>query len=208
MGSYYIGLDPSLAAFGIAIIDTRSQRIILDQLKSDNHHDFMLMCWAIENLWQLFMGKYQYYLFDEETYIAQEAPIASGINSGKLNALGIRFYIGCGNESNYTKIRTYQPIKLKQFHRKRGIKKYNKKDTIEVVEDLLVYLESVGYDIDIRLSRTKKNKTITDGEADAFMYAIKTYIDKRPNAETTKYILDKYPMFNIIESLEEVKYGV
>lgn len=208
MGSYYIGLDPSLAAFGIAIIDTKSQKIILDQFKSDDHHDFMSMCWAIENLWQLFKGKYQYYLFDEETYIAQEAPIASGINSGKLNALGIRFYIGCGNESNYSRIRTYQPIKLKQFHRKRGVKKYTKKDTIEVVEEILKYLQDIGYSIDIRVSRTKKSKTITDGEADAFMYAIKTYMNKRPNAKSTGDILSMYPMFNIIESLEEVKYGI
>lgn len=207
MGSYYIGLDPSLAAFGVAIIDTKTQTIILDQFKADDHHDFVLMCWSIENLWQLFKGRYQYYLFDSETYIAQEAPIASGINSGKLNALGLHFYLGCGFESAYENIRTYQPIKLKQFHTKRGVKKYTKKDTIEVVEKILEYLKSVGYTVEIKYSRTKKSLSITDGEADAFIYAIKTYMDHRPEAKTTEDIYTLYPTLEVIKSLEEIKYG-
>jgi hypothetical protein len=207
MGSYYIGLDPSLAAFGIAIIDTMTQTIILDQMRADDHHDFILMCWSIANLWQDFESKYKYYIDSEDTHIAQEAPIASGINSGKLNALGLEFYLKCGASSSYERIRTYQPIKLKQFHTKRGIKKYTKKDTIEVVENILEYLKEVGYNIDIRFSRTKRGTSITDGEADAFMYAIKTYIDKRPEAKTTRDILEMYPTLEYIQSLEEIKYG-
>ena len=207
MGSYYMGLDPSLAAFGIAIIDTRTQTIILDQMKADDHHDFILMCWSIANLWNDFESQYKYYIYSEDTHIAQEAPIASGINSGKLNALGLQFYNGCGSPNLYENIRTYQPIKLKQFHKKRGINKYSKKDTIEVVEKILEYLKEVGYNIDIRFSRTKRVTSITDGEADAFIYAIKTYIDKRPDAKTTRDILEMYPMFDCIKSLEEIKYG-
>lgn len=207
MGSYYVGLDPSLAAFGVAIIDTKTQTITLDQFRADDHHDFMMMCWAIENMWFDFKNKYDLYIYSEDTYIAQEAPIASGINSGKLNALGFHFYIGCGSASAYDRIRTYQPIKLKQFHTKRGIKKYTKKDTIEVVENLLEYLKSVGYTINIEYSRTKKGLNITDGEADAFIYAIKTYIDHRPEARTTKEMLEMYPTLEVIKSLEEIKYG-
>ena len=53
-GSYYVGLDPSLAAFGIAIIDTKTQTIYLDQIKSDDHHNFVLMSWSIVNLFEEF----------------------------------------------------------------------------------------------------------------------------------------------------------
>ena len=88
IGKYYIGLDPSMAAFGIAIIDVGKQEIILDQLEADSHHDFVLMSWAISNLWNEFYCKYDKYLESDESYVAQEAPISSGINSGKLNALG------------------------------------------------------------------------------------------------------------------------
>ena len=207
MGSCYIGLDPSLAAFGIAIIDTRTQTILLDQMRADDHHDFIMMSWSIANLWNDFMLKYRYYVDSEETYISQEAPIASGINSGKLNALGYCFYKGCGEISSYKRIRTYQPIKLKQFHLKRGIKKYNKKDTISVVENILDIMKEAGYRVSIEVSRTKKSLSITDGEADAFMYAIKTYMDRRPGSQITKEIMSLYPTFSNIKSIEEIKYG-
>ena len=76
-GSFYIGLDPSFAHFGVAIIDTKTQTIFLDDLAADNHHNFVLMSWSIANLFEEFKEKYQYFLLDKETYIAQEAPIAS-----------------------------------------------------------------------------------------------------------------------------------
>ena len=199
-GSYYIGLDPSFAHFGITIIDTKTQTIYLDDIAADNHHNFVLMSWAIANLYDQFLGKYQYFLCDEGTYIAQEAPIASGINSGKLNALGMYFYIKAGEESAYNRIQTYHPMKLKSFHHK---KKYTKQDTIEVVNKIIEYLESVGYKVKVIKSRTKKNLTITDGEADSFMYAITTYMKCRPEAKTTQDILEMYPRFSVFESIED-----
>lgn len=199
-GSYYIGLDPSFAHFGVAIIDTKTQTIYLDDLTADNHHNFVLMNWSVANLFEEFKGKYQYFLFDEGTYIAQEAPIASGINSGKLNALGLYFYLECGKESSYEQIMTYHPMKLKSFHHK---KSYSKQDTIEVVNKIIEYLESVGYSVKVVKSRTKKTLTITDGEADAFMYAITTYMKCRPDAKTTKDILEMFPRFSVFESIEE-----
>lgn len=199
-GSYYVGLDPSLAAFGIAVIDTKTQTIYLDQIKSDDHHNFVLMSWSIANLFEEFRSKYQYFLDDDETYIAQEAPISSGINSGKLNALGLYFYINCGERSSYGQIKTYHPIKLKLFHHKKG---YSKQDTISVVNDLLEMFEDIGYSVKVVKSRTKKTLTITDGEADAFMYAVKMYLDCRPEAIMSKKILEKYPRFNVFVSIEE-----
>lgn len=199
-GAFYIGLDPSFSHFGVAIIDTLTQTIYLDDLTADNHHNFVLMSWSIANLWNEFKGKYQYFLFDDRTHIAQEAPIASGINSGKLNALGLYFYLEAGKESSYSQIRTYHPMKLKSFHHK---KKYTKKDTIAVVEDILEYMESVGYKVKVVKSRTKKSLNITDGEADAFMYAMTSYINNRPDAKTTEHILEKYPRFEVFKSIEE-----
>ena len=43
MYTKFVGLDPSLSAFGIAVIDTDKKQIILDQRKADSHHDFVLM---------------------------------------------------------------------------------------------------------------------------------------------------------------------
>ena len=144
-----------------------------------------------------FVDTYKDYI-NEDTYIAQEAPISAGINAGKLNALGEHFYNKLGEISKYEKITTYHPIKLKLFHNKKG---YNKKDTIDVVSNILEYLNTNGYTIDIRYSRIKKSVEITDGEADAFIYAMKIYLDNNDN-NITKYILDKYPRFSVIESIE------
>ena len=199
-GSYYIGLDPSFAHFGIAIIDTKTQTIFLDDMKADNHHNFVLMSWSIANIFNDFYDKYNYFLDSKDTYIAQEAPISSGINSGKLNALGLYFYLECGKSSSYDKINTYHPMKLKSFHHKKG---YTKQDTIDVVNKIIEYLESVGYSTKVIKSRTKKNLNITDGEADAFMYAIVTYIKYRPEAKTTKDILEMFPRFSVFESIED-----
>ena len=203
-GRYYIGLGPSFAHFGVATIDTATQTIYLDDLTADNHHDFVLMSWSIANLWEEFKGKYQYFLFDEGTYIAQEAPIASGINAGKLNALGMYFYLESGKVSNYDRIYTFHPMKLKSFHHKKG---YSKKDTIKVVEDLISYMESIGYSVKVVKSRTKKSLNITDGEADAFIYALRMYIMCRPEAKSTGDILIKYPRFSVIKSIEEINHG-
>lgn len=195
----YIGADPSLSGFGISIIDKNKQEIILDEFKADNHHNFILMCWSISNLYTEIFNKYKDYI-NEDTTIAQELPLSAGINSGKLNALGIHFYNELGKYSKYTNIYCYHPIKLKVFHHKR---KYDKKDTMTIIEDIFNIFKEHGYTIDIRYSRTKKNISITNNEADASMYAIKTYINKNPNSMITKEILNKYPRFENIVSLNE-----
>ena len=197
----YIAIDPSLAGFGIAILDKDNQTIILDELKADDHHNFIMMCWSIENMYNDFYSKYKEYL-NECSYIAQELPISAGINSGKLNALGIYFYSKLGTFSKYQRIRVYHPIKLKVFQHK---KKYDKKFTMEVVEDILNMFKEAGYTIDIRYSRTKKTLQPTNNETDAMMYAIKTYIDKNPDSMITKQIIDKYPRFDKVISLNEEK---
>lgn len=203
MSNYYIGLDPSMSHFGVTVIDTEHKIVLLDDLTADNHHDFVLMCWAIANLYNKFCDRYSYYVNKETTYYAQEAPISAGINAGKLNALGEHFYINLGAKSKYERIRTYHPMKLKSFHHKKG---YKKKDTIDVVTSILEYMEKEGYSIKIVVSRTKKDLTITDGEADSFMYAIRTYLVYN-NDKISKYILDKYPRFSVIQSIEEINYG-
>jgi len=197
----YFGIDPSLSGFGIAIINKNTQTIILDELKADDHHNFIMMCWAIENMYNDFIERYQWFL-NEHTCIAQELPISAGINSGKLNALGIYFYSNLGHLSKYQNIKVYHPIKLKSFHHK---KKYDKKDTMIVVDDVLNMFRKIGYTIDIRYSRTKKSSQITNNEADAMMYAIKTYIDRNPDSYVTRDILEKYPRFSVIISLNEEK---
>lgn len=199
--SIYMGLDPSLAGFGIAIIDKVENKVILDEISADDHHNFILMSWAIANMYNEFIEKYSAFL-TTNVRIAQELPISAGINSGKLNALGIWFYNNLANLITYDHIKVYHPIKLKVFHHK---KKYDKKDTIDVVEDIFKIMELNGYEIDIRYSRTKKKLQITNNEADAMMYAIKTYIDKNPHSVLTNDILDKYPNFSKIVSLNEEK---
>ena len=199
-GKFFIGLDPSFAHFGVTIIDTKVKYIYLDDLTAASHHNFITMSWSIANLWNEFKDKYKYYLERDETYIAQEAPIASGINSGKLNALGFHFYNEAGSLSSYNRIATYHPMKLKSFHHK---KKYTKQDTIKVVEDIINYLESKGYIVKVVKSRTKKNLNITDGEADSFMYALVAYINNRPDDLEVKDILEMYPRLEVFKSIEE-----
>lgn len=197
----YVGLDPSMSGFGIAIINKNTQEIILDEFKADDHHNFILMCWSIENLYNDIRNEYNEY-FDQTTYFAQELPISAGINSGKLNALGIFFYNRFGSLSKYSNIKVYHPIKLKVFHHK---KKYDKKDTMLVVEDILEMYKKIGYRVNIKVSRTKKALNITNNEADAMIYAIKTYLDQNPDALIAKDILEKYPRFDKITSLNEEK---
>lgn len=197
----YVGLDPSMSGFGVAIINKNTQEIILDELRADDHHNFVMMCWSIENMYNDFVSRYNDYV-DIETQFAQELPISAGINSGKLNALGMFFYYKLGSLSKYSNIRVYHPIKLKVFHHK---KKYDKWDTITVVEDILEMFEKIGYKVSIKISRTKKRVAITNNEADALMYAIKTYIDRNPDALISKDIMEKYPRFEQIISLNEEK---
>lgn len=197
----YVGLDPSMAGFGLAILDKNNQEITLDEFKADDHHNFILMCWSIENMYNGIISRYKSY-FTDRTYFAQELPISAGINSGKLNALGIFFYHKLGSLSKYENIRVYHPIKLKVFHHK---KKYDKKDTIEVVEDILEMFKKIGYRVYIKQSRLKKEDRITSNEADAMLYTIKTYIDRNPDALIAKDILEKYPRFEKIISLNEEK---
>ena len=198
----YIGLDPSLAGFGIAIIDKVEGTVILDELSGDDHHNFILMCWSIANMYNEFIEKYKSYISPGYTKIAQELPISAGINSGKLNALGIHFYTNLGSILKYEDIRVYHPIKLKVFHHK---KKYDKKDTLEVIEDILEIMKLNGFKVMLMKSRLKKGEALTSNEADAMMYAIKTYIDNNPHSVLTVDILDKYPNFNKIISLNEEK---
>lgn len=199
MKTNYIGLDPSMAAFGVAIIDTNTKTIILDQFKSDNHHNFVFMSWAITNMFNEIKNKYKEYI-NEDTIISQEAPISAGINAGKLNALGYCFYTGFGFESKYKNIKTYHPMKLKVFHHKKG---YSKNDTIKVVEDILNIMQSMGYTLKVEKSAHKKDIKITDGEADAFMYCFKSLIDNNNEQDIIKDVLDKYPRFEFITSIEE-----
>ena len=203
MYTKFVGLDPSLSAFGIAVIDTDKKQIILDQRKADSHHDFVLMSWSIANLYNNIFDTYKKIFNDDKTFIAQEAPIASGINSGKLNALGMYFYINLGSLSSYESIRTFHPIKLKVFHHK---KKYDKKDTIDVVTDILEYLEENGYKVSLTVSRTKKSLSITDGEADAFMYAIASMIKYQDNS-ITRELWNRYNRFDVFTSIEETNHG-
>lgn len=146
-----------------------------------------------------FYNKYSSIITSDRTYIAQEAPISSGINSGKLNALGMYFYANLGSYSDYLRIKTYHPIKLKSFHKK---KSYNKKDTINVIESIIDIFENHGFSVKVLVSRTKRNLTITDGEADAFMYAVKTYLDMYNN-DISSEIIKNFPRFSVIQSIEE-----
>ena len=73
----------------------------------------------------------------------------------------------------------------------------------EVVNDILQYFESIGYSVKVIKSRTKKSLNITDGEADAFMYAVTSYIKNRPEAKSTRDIIEKYPRFSVFVSIEE-----
>ncbi len=188
-----------MAAYGIAVIDVNKKLIILDQLKADDHHDFIMMCWSIANLYKEFEDRYGWYI-QKGALVAQEAPISAGINAGKLNALGCYFYLRIGYFHEFKNIRTYHPIKLKSFHHK---KSYKKQDTIDVVNNILKMFEENKYTIKIAKSRLKKKLEITDGEADAFMYAVTMYMRCRPEAKTTKDILEMFPRFSVFVSIEE-----
>lgn len=198
----YIGEDPSIAHFGISIIDTKSKKIILDDIGQPKGNDFMMTSWAIANLYNEFQNKYGR-LVTKDTVIAQEAPIQTGIMSSHLFALGTYFYLNLGKESDYKNIKTYHVMKLRKFHKK----KYTKKDTIEVVEKILDIFENNGYEILVVKSRTKKSLSITDGEADSFMYAIANYVIYE-NDKIAKLVLDMFPNLKLITSIEEDKYEV
>lgn len=197
----FIGLDPSLAHFGIVIIDTKSKQIILDDIGQPKGNDFMFTAWSIANLYNEFKDKYEK-LIDEETLIAQEAPIQVGLMAAHLFSLGVYFYLNLGSYSDFKNIKTYHVMKLRKFHKK----KYDKKDTIEVVDNILKIFEEDGYKIYVVKSRTKKTLSITDGEADAFMYAIANYVLNIKN-KLSKKVLALYPNLELITSIEEDKYA-
>ena len=116
MSSYkrFIGLDPSLAHYGISIIDTKSKQIILDDIGQPKGNDFMMTSWSIANLYNEFNDKYNK-LIDEETIIAQEAPIQVGLMAAHLFSLGVYFYLNLGSKSDFKNIKTYHVAKLRKL---------------------------------------------------------------------------------------------
>lgn len=183
----FIGFDPSFTDFGVAVIDTVNKVVDLSSYKlSPGSKKLKLITWASLNI----VDDIREYLENKKylrdmTYIAQEspAPRAPGSSLPMLWVLGSTVYKTFGSISFYDRIDLYNVMSMRQLHNN---KKHTKKDTMLIVLDILDTLKDrYGYRVNIE-------GKFDDGMADAFIYALVSYI-KFNNDDLNKNITEAYP---------------
>ena len=183
----YIGFDPSFTCIGVAVLDTENRFIDLSSYKlSPGSKKLKLITWASLNI----VGDIKSYLSNKEylkdtTYIAQEspAPRAPGSSLSMLWVLGSTVFREFGSLSYYERISLYNVMSMRQLHNN---KKHTKKDTMLIVSNILDILQKeFNYEVYI-------DKKFDDGMADAFIYALVSYIRFNED-ELSKRITEKYP---------------
>lgn len=192
--SIYIGLDPSFTCYGVSVIDGDNKLIYFNSFKnSPGSKKIKFLSWASYNLvTEIEEWLNKMYLLKADTYIGQEAPVphAPGSSTQMLYILGAFTYVRLGGYSSYERINTYNVYSIRRIHNN---SKYTKKDTIKVVEAILEHFKAHSYTTYIN------TKTFNDGEADAFIYALKEFLLDSKDDELIDEILEVYPEFLKIE---------
>lgn len=212
--SLYVGLDPSFKAFGIAMIDTDSKRLELYQREVPmNKRSTIQKLNAIESMSMMVRNIIES-KSAENIYIGQELSTAyTGWMVAELFGLaqGLRHQLLKLYPFEYDFYsQSYLQFIHKQTHLNKKVK-YSKESTIFLAMNIISIFESYGYLVSAeKLTETStgekdpnyknryiKVETITDGEADALMYAIRSYIKINRDSKLAQAILAKYPVFDV-----------
>lgn len=208
----YVGLDPSFTGFGIAMIHQDIKEVQFYELTSDLNKNstvnkFMCIYDLVNTAKHLIRCK-----SSDFVHIGQEVSTAySGWFVAELFGLAYGLY---------NVLYTLQELASYDFFSQEYIKfihghKRTKEETIFMIEDqILPIFEKYGYKVikdKTAMTSTgikEKNKyirreTITNNEADAFIYCIREFVKNNQNEPLVEEILKLYPRFN--EKNKELK---
>lgn len=193
---YIIGIDPSFSGLGISKISLKEKVIYLDQKSVDiKDGKFIAISNAcLDMLVELLASHPE--LTDENSLIGMETPPVMARFTEKLWSLDTLLY------RSINKPYVFNVSYIKYLH---GTNKYNKKDTICLVNKILDLFISAGYSVNQLYcsDKTGKPKKMTDNEADSFVYATRMFIKYH------KELNDINPLVSAIleecQKFEEVK---
>ena len=154
---------------GTTLIIPEEKKIILNELSVElGHGTFAEVCKASEKMVDLFQTVNKEFITPNILY-AMEIPPVQGMYAVKLWALDTHLY----NSFLYKKPYLFNVPYLKFIN-----KKYEgKKDTMDMVNDIIVAFESAGYTIEQRaLTKKGKPKKITNNQCDSFVYATRMFV--------------------------------
>lgn len=210
MNKCFIGFDPSFTAFGVSVIDEINKRITFNQFSSViDKHSTLSKFKAIDDLCSQ-VDTFLYPTYVESgfhTYFGEEiTTVYTGYFALELYALDYHLY-------DYLESVTYENLDLyssSTITKVTGHKSSAKEKTIFLIEDqILPLFIECGYSIDKLMeadtkevkvgNRWQRRRTITDGEADSFIYALHQFYKFSDNEELKSKLVDLLPR------LEEAK---
>ena len=210
MSNCYVGFDPSFTAFGVSIIDEGSKKIVFNQLAEtiDKHSTVSkfkamnsLCSSALTFLYSFYISPDSYVYFGEEV-----TTVYTGYFAPELFALDFHLYNSL-SDVTHKSLDLYSPSTITKVT---GHKSSAKEKTIFLVEDqvLPLFIEC-GYSIDKLMeantkevkvgNRWQRRRTITDGEADSFIYALHQFYKFSDDEEL------KSKLVTLLPRLEEAK---
>ena len=201
---YHIGFDPSFTAFGISIIDEVRKEITFNQFSSSiDKHSTLSKFNAIKDLrrqvYEFLFG----FKVDGDykiSYGIEVTTVYTGYFALELYALDFHIY-DYFSSIFYVDTYLYSPSTITKVT---GHKSSAKEKTIFLIEDQVIPLfEKYGYKIDKMVeadtkevkvgNRWKRRRTITDGEADSFIYALHRFCEESENYALKNELLSLLP---------------
>ena len=161
------GIDPSFKGMGTTMIDVLNKRITFNELSVDvGHGAFAEIAKASEEMVSLFIHKNND--FNRlDALIGMEIPPVTGMYAVKLWALDSLLYNNVGVDYLFN-------VPYLKFINK---KYEGKKDTKEMINNILKSFEDNGYEIIQTLVDKKgKPRKLTSNECDSFIYAIRMFV--------------------------------
>ena len=190
--NYFVGIDPSYKGLGISIIDNINKTITFKELSVDvKHGAFAEIAAAAEEMVDLFLTENKE-IIRVDAVIGMEIPPVTGMYAVKLWALDTMLYNNLIMNDKYL----FNVPYLKFIN-----KKYtSKKDTMKMIDDILLEFKDHNYTIVQTLTNKKgKPRKLTNNECDSFLYALRMYVkyyyDNGIEDEVLPFIININPLF-------------
>lgn len=190
--NYFVGIDPSYKGLGISIIDNINKTITFKELSVDvKHGAFAEIASAAEEMVDLFLTENKE-IIRVDAVIGMEIPPVTGMYAVKLWALDTMLYNNLIMNDKYL----FNVPYLKFIN-----KKYtSKKDTMKMIDDILLEFKDHNYTIVQTLTNKKgKPRKLTSNECDSFLYALRMYVkyyyDNGIEDEVLPFIININPLF-------------
>lgn len=190
---YIVGIDPSFTAAGVSIVDIDGLQIstTIIGVSAVGNKDFVNLALLANNHAHKIADYINNSTVTHNTCIGMENALPWGYSSAELMALDTILYNHLGPERVYA----FNPTYLNFI-----MGKHTKKDSINLAKGLLSIFNSFGFEHISQFS-----KRLTDGEAESFIYAVRTFVRSFPDHIITKKILENFENFS--ENKERVCDG-